>query len=94
MTKIMASQFTDTEQILEMLKKLPRKPSEKSNLDWTKTMYTSINVAWIYQEKQEVFKEIDDWLKKENVSVAWDWKYMIDTWDMEFTYLLEKSWKK
>ena len=87
----MASDFTDTEQILKILKTLPRKPQEEKTEDGRRTIFTSINIAWIYEEKQEVFKVIDDWLKKENVSVAWDGKHGIDTGDFEFTYLLEKN---
>ena len=76
-----------------MIKKLPRKPQETNTKNW-KSISVSIPIHKIYGCTIEDLDEIYNWLEKENVCVAWDGRYWINSNDMEFTYLLEKSWKK
>jgi len=91
--RIMASQVWTIKDLLEVLKKLPRKPQETPQGDWTTCISTAMNLKYLYWINDEDFKEIQDWMDEENVCVAWDWRYWIDSEDMEFTTLLTKKLK-
>jgi len=89
----LASNYTTSEALFKMLKELPREPQEVLQEDWKRLIKMSVCIFWIYSRESKEIQEINDWLEKNNLAIKWDWRFSIDSTDMEFTTLLQKNKK-
>lgn len=84
---IKASKFTNTDELLECLKTLPRKP-QKTKTETGYRISMSITPDKIWNITQPWLNLINEFLTENRLSIAWDWRYWIDSDDMELTHLL------